>query len=145
MLTTLRPPERETTMDLQPQPAFAGASPSRATDARKLVRARLAAKRRRARHIRQAVVAFTMAVFVALFATIYVQLASGHDPALSASRKAAATRTSATSQQATTVASAASEGGSSNSSATNSSSAGSSEPSSTEASSTPATVTTRQS
>jgi hypothetical protein len=140
-------------MDLQPRPAYAGGAPA-GTDARRLVRARLAAKRQRARRIRQTVLAFSVAVFVAMFATIYVQLASGNDPALSASSKKAAVSStttagsSAAAQKTTTTGSGSSEGSSSNgtsSTSTGSSEASSSEASSSEASSTPTTVTTSQS
>jgi hypothetical protein len=65
----------------------------------KLARARLAARCRRTRRIRLGVVPFSVVLFLALFVTIYVQLASGHDPALSVSSKtaraAAPSRTSA--------------------------------------------------
>jgi cytoskeletal protein RodZ len=124
-------------MDLQPRPAYAGGDPA-TSDARRLVRARLAAKRRRARRIRQTVLAFSVAVFVAMFATIYVRLASGNDPGLSASSKKAAV-------SSTTSASGSSESSSSNGTSNNSASTGSSEASSSEASSTPSTVTTSQS
>lgn len=124
-------------MDLQPRPAYAVGAPA-GTDAKRLVRARLAAKRRRARRIRQTVLAFSVAVFVAMFATIYVQLASGNDPALSASSKKAAV-------SSTTSASGSSESSSSNGTSSNSAGTGSSEASSAEASSTPSTVTTSQS
>jgi len=137
-------------MDLQPRPAYAGGAPA-GTDTRRLVRARLAAKRRRARRIRQIVLAFSVAVFVAMFATIYVQLASGNDPALSASSKKAAVSStttggsSAAAKKTTTTASGSSESSSSNGTSSNSASTGSSEASSSEASSTPSTVTTSQS
>lgn len=128
-------------MDFQPRPAYAGGAPA-GTDARRLVRVRLAAKRRRARRIRQTVLAFSVAVFMAMFATIYVQLASGHDPALSASSKKAAASTATGSGSSE---SSSSNSTSSNSASTGSSEASSSEASSSEASSTPTTVTTSQS
>lgn len=52
--------------------------------------------RRRARRIRRSVSAGAAALFATAFLAVYVQLASGHDPALSASSKT----TSATSQLA---------------------------------------------
>jgi hypothetical protein len=135
-------------MALQPQPAFGGIHAVRQTDpdAKTIVRARLAAKRRRTRRIRQIVASFSVAVFIALFATIYVQLASGHDPALSATRttqSATPTTQSAapTTQAATPVAGRSSGSDSSSSAATTSSSAGTSSGSSAA----PATVTTSQS
>jgi negative regulator of sigma E activity len=135
MLISSPSPESEDTMDIQPQPAIPGADPSR-MDARKLVRVRLAAKRRRAWRIRRTVTAFTVAIFVALFATIYVQLASGHDPALSTSSKTVVTAKKTTAGKEAAA--------STNSSSSNSEGTGSSEASS-KTSSTPATVTTRQS
>lgn len=45
-------------------------------------RERLAVRRRRIHRIRAAVATAAVSVFIALFGTIYVQMASGHDPAL---------------------------------------------------------------
>ena len=45
----------------------------------------LLARRARVRQIRRTVTAATVAVFIALFATIYIQIAAGKDPALGAS------------------------------------------------------------
>jgi hypothetical protein len=145
-------------MDLQPGNAYAGRAPAGSTDTRRLVRARLAVKRRRTRRIRQAVLGVSIAVFVAMFATIYVQLASGNDPALSASSKAAqvtaVTKTSkqAAAKKATAPSTGSSEASSSKASTSEastseaaSSESSSSNASSTEASSTPSTVTTSQS
>jgi hypothetical protein len=50
------------------------------------VHPRLAARRARTRRIRQTVVALTVALFIATWAVIFGTLASGNDPALSASR-----------------------------------------------------------
>jgi hypothetical protein len=86
-------------MAFQPQAAFGGGASAPEIDTRALVRQRLAAKRRRTRRIRRAVVALSVAIFLALFATIYVQLASGNDPGVSAS---SASRPVATSSQAVT-------------------------------------------
>jgi hypothetical protein len=142
-------------MDLQPGNAYAGGAPAGSTDTRRLVRARLAVKRRRTRRIRQAVLGVSIAVFVAMFATIYVQLASGNDPALSASSKSAqvtaVTKTSkqAAAKKATAPSTGSSEASSSKAStseaSSSSSESSSSNASSTEASSTPSTVTTSQS
>src|SRR5207245_2686088 len=55
--------------------------------ARMLARSRVAAMRSRARRIRGSVVGLTAALFTAVFLAVYVQLASGHDPALSAAGK----------------------------------------------------------
>jgi cytochrome c-type biogenesis protein CcmH/NrfG len=51
-------------------------------DARAEGRRRLHALRRRAHRIRVWVSCVAVVIFLAVFATIYVQLASGHDPAL---------------------------------------------------------------
>lgn len=45
----------------------------------------LAARRARVARIRRTVAAATVAVFLALFATIYIQMAAGKDPALGTS------------------------------------------------------------
>jgi hypothetical protein len=50
-----------------------------------LARAKLAARRRRTSRIRNAVTAIAMAMFIAVFSVIYVQMASGNDPALGSS------------------------------------------------------------
>jgi hypothetical protein len=52
-----------------------------------LAQSRRAALRLRARRIRQGVAGLALALFSAAFLTVYVQLASGHDPALSAAAK----------------------------------------------------------
>jgi len=52
-----------------------------------------AARRLRVRRIRRTVTTVAVAVFLALFATIYIQMASGHDPALSSSTATASTAT----------------------------------------------------
>ncbi len=59
--------------------------------ARELARAKREAMARRAARIRRFIAAGSVALFVAAFLVVYVQLASGHDPALvaNAKRKAA--------------------------------------------------------
>ena len=54
----------------------------------------LAARRRRIHAIRVRVAAGAVALFLALFSGLYVQMASGHDPALA---KASSTQVAATS------------------------------------------------
>jgi len=54
-------------------------------DSRELGRRRLAERRRRIHRIRARVAAAAAATFLALFSGLYVQMASGHDPALGAS------------------------------------------------------------
>lgn len=66
----------------------------------------LLARRARVRQIRRAVAAATIAVFLALFATIYIQMAAGKDPALGSSAAGAqvtATGTTSTSAPVTTA------------------------------------------
>ena len=63
--------------------------------ARALGRRRLATRRHRTRLIRRRVIAATAAIFIALFSTIYVQMAAGRDPALGHGTTQAATSTSA--------------------------------------------------
>jgi hypothetical protein len=69
-------------------------------EARALADGRRAELRRRARRIRRSVAAVSAALLIGLFLVIYVQLASGHDPALSASSKARTTTTSSTGEEA---------------------------------------------
>jgi uncharacterized membrane protein YgcG len=82
-------------------------------DARALARRHREAARRRTRRIRRSVAGLALALFASAFLIVYVQLASGHDPALvanAARRAAAAARTasessaesSATSSESTT-------------------------------------------
>jgi hypothetical protein len=49
----------------------------------------VAARRRRIHNIRVRVAAGAVALFIALFAGLYVQMASGHDPALAKSSSSA--------------------------------------------------------
>jgi hypothetical protein len=60
-------------------------------DARALTRTRRDALRARTRRIRHAVAGVTATLFVLVFAVVYVQLASGHDPALVANARKHAT------------------------------------------------------
>ena len=116
-------------------PQRSGQRPGR-LGASALARQKLIAMRRRARRIRRLVAGLAAATFIAAFLAVYVQLASGHDPALSAAAKRGST--SATRQ------SSASATGESSASATGESSAGT--PSgSRESSSAPSAVTTAQS
>jgi hypothetical protein len=93
--------------------------------------------RRRARRIRRAVASLAVALFATAFLIVYVQLASGHDPALvanAAKRHAATTSaTSTTSTEATST------------SATEASTAAESSSGSEESSSGASAVTTSQS
>jgi hypothetical protein len=63
------------------------------------------ARRARVRQIRRTVAAAAVAVFIALFATIYIQMAAGKDPALGTSSSSTAqvsrTSTSSASSSAT--------------------------------------------
>jgi hypothetical protein len=64
----------------------------------------LLARRARVRRIRRTVTAATLAVFLALFATIYIQMAAGKDPALSASTPSAQVSTTSSSPDPMTTA-----------------------------------------
>lgn len=55
---------------------------------------KLVAMRRRTTRIRRVVATLTVSAFVALFATIYVQMATGNDPVLASTTTTAATTTS---------------------------------------------------
>jgi hypothetical protein len=114
-------------------------------DPRALAETKRAAMLRRARRIRRSVAGTAAALFAALFLVVYVQLASGHDPALSAAskntkteQKAAGTTSSSTGGKATE----SSSSGSSEGSETESSETESAE---TESSGGPSAVTTSQS
>jgi hypothetical protein len=61
----------------------------------------LAARRARVARIRRAVAAATVAIFIALYATIYIQMAAGKNPALATSTTT--TQVSTTSSDATTA------------------------------------------
>jgi hypothetical protein len=99
--------------------------------------------RRRARLIRRSVATFAAALFSAAFLVIYVQLASGHDPALVANTKHAAVTSTVSSAGSTESTATAASSGESESSAGESSGSGSEE--TEEASSTPSPLTTSQS
>jgi hypothetical protein len=65
-----------------------------------LAREKIAARRRRTTRIRNAVTATAIASFIAIFSVIYVQMASGNDPALGSSvtnRKVAIAKAASTS------------------------------------------------
>jgi hypothetical protein len=64
---------------------------------------RLAARRRRVLRIRQAVAAAALSVFIALFSTVYVQMAAGKDPVLAAQGTTAGTTGSAASGTSTSA------------------------------------------
>jgi hypothetical protein len=95
--------------------------------------------RRRVRRIRRSVALFAAALFSAAFLMVYVQLASGHDPALVADARRAATQVTASGSASGTQAKRAS-GTSGEESA-----AGSSESAAARASETATAVTTSQS
>lgn len=64
----------------------------------------LTARRLRVQRIRRTVSAAAVCVFIALFSTIYVQMAAGNDPALSASTTASTTTSTATTTSVDTTA-----------------------------------------
>jgi hypothetical protein len=115
-------------------------------DARALARARRAAMLRRARRIRRAVAGLAVALFAAMFLVVYVQLASGHDPALVANAaKRSAASPSVTSTEASAAESSTSAEAAEASTATESSAASESSTGSEESSSGASAVTTSQS
>jgi hypothetical protein len=63
---------------------------------------RLVALEQRVLRIRRTVVAAAVAVFIAVFSTIYVQMASGNDPALATTTPSATTSPTDNSATATT-------------------------------------------
>lgn len=95
------------------------ARPKAQPDASGLVAERLRARKRRVSQIRRRIAAIAAATFLATSGGIFVQLASGHDPALvAAAAKTAATTTS------TTAGSSSSSSGSTSGSSSSSSSSG---------------------
>ena len=62
----------------------------------------LLARRARVARIRRTITAATVAVFIALFATIYIQMAAGKDPALGSSATTAQVSTTSTTSAGTT-------------------------------------------
>jgi hypothetical protein len=110
--------------------------------AKALAGSRREAMRLRARRIRRAVAGFAVTLFVTAFLIVYVQLASGHDPALTANaakRRAAAVSTSPsstadTSKSASTEADTSSESTNSGDSSSSSESATSTDSESTSSS-----------
>src|ERR1700733_13198533 len=86
--------------------------------ARALARSRREAVRRRTRRIRRAVAGLAVTLFATAFLIVYVQLASGHDPALVANAaKRRATSASATGAKASAGESSTSTGTSESSTA----------------------------
>jgi hypothetical protein len=80
---------------------------------------RLRAERRsRITAIRRRVAVVSLTAFIALFSTIYIQMAAGHDPALSQKGKSAATQTKSSSSSSSTTSDATRDGTGSNSEAT---------------------------
>jgi hypothetical protein len=89
-------------MNAQQLPDSAGDRPDRErrrAAGQVLARAKAAALRRRATRIRRVIAGLAVTLFVAAFAVVYVQLASGHDPALTANeRRRAASSSESTSR-----------------------------------------------
>jgi hypothetical protein len=90
--------------------------PPAPVDARALAGSRRAAMRRRERRIRRSVAAFAATLFCAASLMVYVQLASGHDPALVANARhlaaASASKAAASGSSRTTPTGASTSGGS---------------------------------
>ena len=75
------------------------------------------ARRARVRQIRRTVTAIAVTVFIALFATIYIQMAAGKDPALGSSTTTAQVRETSTPSAASTPSSSSDDDPSSDDSA----------------------------
>jgi hypothetical protein len=131
-------PAEDHAIQLPRQPRSAGTADARRAQAQALGRERLDARRARIHRIRVRAVGIGVALFVALWGLIFVQLVSGHDPVLAANAKASGSSSSSGSAATTTGSS-----GSSGSSASNLGSASSSSGSST--SSGLSSLTTQQS
>ena len=68
-------------------------------DPRELGRRKLAARRERTHRIRVGVAAAAASAFIALFSGLYVQMASGHDPALGSTGGSSSTAVAQTQTQ----------------------------------------------
>jgi hypothetical protein len=91
--------------------------------AARLARKRRAVLRKRARRIRRTVAGLAAALFCTAFLVIYVQLASGHDPALLANAKRAASasaRSTSAGSESTNASSESTSAGSESTSASGS-------------------------
>lgn len=102
---------------------------------------RLAERRHRVRRIRKWVIGMSVAVFLAVWALIFANLVSGHDPALSKSARAAVSTQSNTSSGSNSSGSA----GTVSAGSSGSGSSGGSASSGQSSSSSPSSVTTSQS
>jgi hypothetical protein len=71
-------------------------------EARRMARERAAQRRRHIRQIRRTVVVVSVTVFIALFSTIYIQLAAGRDPALTTGKQSTAWSSTTTAAASTT-------------------------------------------
>jgi hypothetical protein len=74
------------------------------------------ARRARVRQIRRTVTAVAVTVFIALFATIYIQMAAGKDPALGSSTTSAQVSETSTPSATSTSSSSSDDSSSDNSS-----------------------------
>jgi cytoskeletal protein RodZ len=92
-----------------------------AVDPKALARVKLIERRQHLRRLRRTVVAIAAALFVALWGVIFVTLASGHDPVLTANAKKATVTTSSSGTSSATGSSSTSSGSSTTSSGTSSS------------------------
>jgi hypothetical protein len=124
--------------------SVAGATSTQPRAAR-LARERRAVLRKRARRIRRTVAGLAAALFCTAFLVIYVQLASGHDPALLANAKRAASASARSTSAGSESTRAGSEPTSASGSAGGESSTGSSSSSSEQASTGATAVRTAQS
>jgi len=113
-------------------------------DPKTLARIRRDAMRLRARSIRRSVTGLAVALFTAAFVGIYVQLASGHDPALS-KRQTTTSTTAAKSETESSTSSGETASSESSSSGSEETSGESSSTGSEETTESPSAVTTRQS
>lgn len=103
---------------------YPGARAGSRRDARALARGHRDAVRRRTRRIRRSVAGLAVTLFALAFLVVYVQLASGHDPALVANaEKRAATSSSVTHKSSSSGTSTAARESSSESSGASESSA----------------------
>jgi hypothetical protein len=120
-------------------------SEDRRLDAKALASSRREAMRSRALRIRRSVATLTAALFVATFLVIYVQLASGHDPALTAGKRRTSTSTTSAGAASTGASSRAGQAEAGSESSTPESSSEASSGEGEASASTPSPVTTSQS
>jgi cytoskeletal protein RodZ len=145
----MTPPDHAHALDPGPlrRPIRSGVKPAAGLKpgAEALIAERLQARKQRVATLRKRVVGVAVGVFLGLWGAIFVQLVSGHDPALAHKKTLSATLTAASSNQTATRSSTTTASSGSGSSTTASTGTGGTASSSTGSGTTTTAVTTSQS